>query len=195
MSDNKINRREALKRVGYLLGSAVSAPVALGFLNGIQAKPGITWKPDFFTESQAKSISIVTDIIMPKTDTPAASELGVPKYIESIVGTIWGPFERDRFMKGFEYFLERAKDDLRTDFHKASATMQKAFVEKRHRQIFGDDIDWSKRPFLWSMKELTITGYCTTEIGATELLQHLTIPGEYRPCISVEEAGGKTWAT
>lgn len=195
MPNNRIDRREALKRVGYLLGGVVSAPVALGFLNGLKAEPGVNWKADFFTETQAQTVSLIADIIMPETDTPAASELGVPKFIEDMVGKVWSRPGRDRFMEGFEFFLERAKDDLRMDFHKASPTMQKAFVHKRHRQIFDDVIDWSERPFLWEMKELTITGYCTTEIGATKLLQYQAIPGDYRGCISLEEAGGRTWAT
>ncbi|MEX0845357.1 MAG: gluconate 2-dehydrogenase subunit 3 family protein [Balneolaceae bacterium] len=195
MPDNKINRREALIRVGYMLGGAVSAPVAIGFLNGLKAEPGLPWNPEFFTADQAKTISIVADIIMPETDTPAASELGVPKFIEDMVSKVWSPKDRQRFMDGFDFFLERSNDDLRMDFHVASATMQKAFVTKRHRQIFGDEIDWSKRPFLWSMKELTITGYCTTEVGATQLLQYQAIPGGYEGCISLEEAGGRTWAT
>ncbi|MEX0719216.1 MAG: gluconate 2-dehydrogenase subunit 3 family protein [Balneolaceae bacterium] len=192
---NVISRKEALKRVGYILGGAVSAPVALGFLKGVKAEPGLSWNPDFFNEAQAKTLSIVSDIIMPETDTPAASALGVPKFIEDIVGKIWEPQHQERFMEGFEFFLERAKDDLRMDFNDASEIMQTAFVKKRHRQIFGGDVDWSQRPFLWSMKELTITGYCTTEIGATQLLQYQAIPGGYKPCISLEEAGGRTWAT
>lgn len=195
MSDQKINRREALKRVGYLLGGAVSAPVALGFLNGLKAEPGLAWNPEFFNEEQSKTIELVADLIMPKTDTPAASELGVPKFIEDMVSKVWSKRERDHFMEGFEFFLVRADDDLRGPFYKASSTMQRAFVNKCHRQIFEGEIDWSKRPFLWSMKELTITGYCTTEVGATQLLQYRAIPGSYQGCMPLEEAGGKTWAT
>ncbi|SMO80920.1 gluconate 2-dehydrogenase subunit 3 family protein [Gracilimonas mengyeensis] len=189
-----MNRRQALKSIGVLLGGAVSAPVAMGFLNGVKAEPGLSWNPSFFSETEAKIVSLVTDIIMPETDTPAASELGVPKFIEDMVGKVWDPYSRERFMNGFEYFQERALDDLRMDFYKASPTMQKAFVNKRHRQIFGEVVDWSERPFLWSMKELTITGYCTTEVGATQLLHHDPIPGGYEGCVSLEETGGKTWA-
>lgn len=196
MSDQpkKINRREALKSIGVLLGGAVSMPVAMGFLNGVKAEPGLNWQASFFSVEQAKTVSLVADIIMPETDTPAASELGVPKFIEDMVSKVWNPYDRQRFIEGFDYFLERAKDDLRMDFHQAKPAMQKAFVNKRHRQIFEGVIDWSERPFLWSMKELTITGYCTTETGAKQLLNYKPIPGGYEGCISLEETGGKTWA-
>lgn len=195
MAEHNINRREALKRMGFLLGSAVSAPVALGILNGLKAESGIAWNPEFFSQEQSETIAIVADIIMPKTDTPASSALGVPKYIEDMVSKVWSELDRKQFMEGFDYFLIRAEDDLRGPFNEASSTMQKAFVNKRHRQIFEGEIDWSKRPFLWSMKELTITGYCTTEVGATELLQYKAIPAFYDGCMPLEEAGGKTWAT
>lgn len=193
---NTMNRREALKRVGYLLGGAVSAPLAFGFLNtGLRAEPGIKWVPEFFSASQAKTVSIVSDIIMPATDTPSASELGVPKFIEGMVGEVWSPTDRERFVNELETFLRKAKADLGKDFNDASSSEQKAFVHKRHEQIFGGNVDWSQRPFIWSMKELTITGYCTTEVGATKLLQYEAIPGGYEGCISLEEAGGRTWAT
>ena len=47
--------------------------------------------------------------------------------------------------------------------------------------------------FYKMVKELTITGYCTSEEGATKLLKYLPVPGEYKPCIPLSEVGG-AWA-
>ena len=50
--------------------------------------------------------------------------------------------------------------------------------------------------FLLSVKELTMLGFFTSEAGATQVLQYQAVPGAYKGCVPVSEAGnGKTWAT
>ena len=51
------------------------------------------------------------------------------------------------------------------------------------------------RPFILTMKELTLLGFFTSEVGATQILQYLPVPGRLQSCIPLSEAGnGKTWA-
>jgi len=51
------------------------------------------------------------------------------------------------------------------------------------------------RPFIITMKELTLLGFFTSQVGATQILQYLPVPGRLQGCIPVSEAGnGKTWA-
>ncbi|MET0718044.1 MAG: gluconate 2-dehydrogenase subunit 3 family protein, partial [Pseudoxanthomonas sp.] len=53
-----------------------------------------------------------------------------------------------------------------------------------------------RRPFILTMKELTMLGYFTSEPGATQVLQYRPVPGAYHACIPLARAGnGKTWAT
>ena len=52
------------------------------------------------------------------------------------------------------------------------------------------------RPFVLMMKELTMLGFFTSKPGATEVLQYEPVPGAYKGCLPLSEAGnGKTWAT
>jgi hypothetical protein len=45
-------------------------------------------------------------------------------------------------------------------------------------------------------KELTMLGFFTSEIGATQILQYIAVPGPYRGCLPLSQTGnGKTWAT
>jgi gluconate 2-dehydrogenase gamma chain len=54
----------------------------------------------------------------------------------------------------------------------------------------------TQRPFILTVKELTMLGYFTSEPGATQVLQYSPVPGAYKGCVPVSEAGnGKTWAT
>ncbi|MDQ2656828.1 MAG: gluconate 2-dehydrogenase subunit 3 family protein, partial [Bacteroidota bacterium] len=53
-----------------------------------------------------------------------------------------------------------------------------------------------KRPFILMMKELTMLGFFTSQAGATQVLQYEAVPGAYKGCIPLSEAGnGKTWAS
>jgi hypothetical protein len=44
------------------------------------------------------------------------------------------------------------------------------------------------------MKELTLTGYFTSEVGATKALRYVAVPGKYEGCIDYKK-GDKAWAT
>jgi hypothetical protein len=44
------------------------------------------------------------------------------------------------------------------------------------------------------MKQLTLLGYFTSEIGATQALRYVAVPGKYEGCIPYKK-GDKAWAT
>ena len=44
------------------------------------------------------------------------------------------------------------------------------------------------------MKQLTLLGYFTSEIGATKALRYIAVPGKYEGCVPYKK-GDKAWAT
>ncbi|MEN9349871.1 MAG: hypothetical protein RL372_849, partial [Bacteroidota bacterium] len=44
------------------------------------------------------------------------------------------------------------------------------------------------------IKQLTLWGYFSSEIGATQALRYVAIPGKYEGCIPYKK-GDKAWAT
>lgn len=190
-----INRRDALRKTAYIMGGTLMAPTIAGILKGCSPKADLNWTPAFFTEDQARLITSLTDIILPKTETPAASELGVPGFIEEMVSQVSSPEQQTAFMNSLAAFDQEAKDSLGSAFNELSSEQQSEFANQKHEEMKSGDIDRRNPPFMWTMKELTIAGYCLTEVGSNQMLQHVFIPGEYKGCIPVEEAGnGKTWA-
>jgi gluconate 2-dehydrogenase gamma chain len=191
-SNNLIDRKEALKRVSYLLGGAISAPTVLGFLNGCTAS---TASAKGFSLEQMNFLGKVSDVIIPKTDTPGASEVGVPKFIDDMIFLFWDEKGRADFIAKMEAFEKKAASELGKPFTEASVDEQKSFVQKEHDAVFGGNVDWdAPRPFIWMMKELTITGFFSTEAGMTQVLQYKLVPGYWDGCLTFEEAGGKVWA-
>ena len=100
-SSNHISRKEAIKRTGILLGGVVFAPNILGVLNGCKATPGVDWEPVLFSNEQAKLVEALTDIIIPETDTPSASQAGVPAFIESMVNEVYTEDQKNESQKSY----------------------------------------------------------------------------------------------
>lgn len=192
-SRNTINRKEALKRVSYLLGGTISAPTVLGFLSGCTASTAL---PKNFNPDQIQFLSQVSDVIIPATDTPSASEIGVPKFMDDMIFTIWENDDRQYFLDSMSEFQQKAEHDLGKPFIEASEQQQTDYINKEHDAVFGGDVDWdAPRPFIWMMKEQTIAGYFSSEEGMTQVLQYAMVPGRWDGCLTFEEAGGKVWAT
>jgi hypothetical protein len=193
-----MDRREALKRTAWIMGGAVSAPAIMGILKGCAAKPTIDWTPVFLSADQGTLISQVSEIIIPKTDTPGAKEVGVPGFIDQIVKECYKKEDQDKFLEGLKAFDDEAKKEYGDPFIELDAEQQAAFVKKVHdKAVNTEDVGTPpNRPFILAVKELTMLGYFTSEPGATQVLQYNPVPGSYKGCIPVSEAGnGKTWAT
>jgi gluconate 2-dehydrogenase gamma chain len=188
-----MDRREALKRTALVVGGILSAPTIAGILNGCTAKPTINWKPQFLSEDQGILISQLSEIIIPKTDTPGAIEVGVPGFIDIIVKDVFDDKEQTHFMKGLDDFSKTAAQEYGDPFIELSAEDQTAFVKKTHDAAIKNN---AKNSFILKVKELTVAGFFTSEVGATQVLQYQAVPGAYKGCLPISETGnGKTWAT
>ncbi len=194
-----MDRREALKRTAWLMGGVVSAPAIMGVLKGCTAKPGIDWKPEFLNEDQASLVTQVAEIIIPKTDTPGAKDVGVPSFIDQILKEVYSPEDQQRFINGLQAFNDEANKAYGDNFNDLDQADQTAFVKRIHDEAVQAERATNpapKRPFILMMKEMTMLGFFTSEAGATQVLQYNPVPGSYKGCIPLSEAGnGKTWAT
>ena len=191
-----MNRREAIQRTAMVLGYAVSAPALAGILNGCKTAPELTYTPVFFTYDQASLISEVAEIILPKTDTPGAKDVGVPGFIDQMLKEVYPLKDQDRFMKGLAEFEEDSKKTYGDRFALCEPEQQLELVKKYHDAAIAGvkDTSITDRPFILMTKELTMLGFFTSEPGATQVLQYAPVPGAYHGCLPLAEVG-KTWAT
>jgi len=192
-----IDRREALRKTALVMGAAVSSSTIIAFLQGCKSTPALNYKPVFFTEDQARLISEVAEIILPRTDTPGAKDVGVPNFIDMLINDCYKPEDQKEFVDGLTKFDEEAKKSYDNSFVSMDADKQKEYVKKVHSEAIEarkKDKD-APRPFILKLKELTMLGFFTSEPGATQVLQYNQVPGAYHGCVPLSEAGnGKTWA-
>ena len=190
---NNIDRKEAIKRTALLIGGAVFAPNVLGVLKGCTAEPGVEWEPVFFSDSQASLVSSLADTILPADDFPSASEAGVPAFIESMISDIYSEEQQNDFLDGLDEFAENSRIELDAEYYDV-ADDQRYQIAYNENQSALDIKRNQEVPFFLRFKELTLLGYFTSEVGATEVLRFEPVPGVYNGCIPFDEVG-KTWAT
>ena len=175
-----MDRREAIQRTALMLGYAVSAPAIMGILNGCKASPELAFKPVFFTPEIAGLISEISEIIIPKTDTPGAKDVGVPAFIDVMLKECYTKEDQDKFIKGATDFDADAKATYGDVFVDCNGEQKKEIVIKYHSEALAalkSETPPKDRPFILVVKELTMLGFFTSEPGATQVLQYQAVPG------------------
>ncbi len=193
-----IDRREALKKTAWIMGAAVSASTVAAFLQSCKSAPDLNYKPVFFNEDQARIVSELAEVIIPKTDTPGAKEAGVPNFIDMMLKDCYKEEDQKGFLDGLAKFDADAKAAYGDSFVYLKPEQKLEYVKKANETAVAEvkKDPSAKRPFILKAKELTMLGFFTSKPGATEVLQYEAVPGAYKGCIPLSEAGnGKTWAT
>lgn len=197
------DRREAIKKTAWLMGGALSAPTLLGMLQGCTPEPQPNWTPTFFTMEQAETVMEIVDTTLPTTATATgAKDLGIPAFIENMVNNIYDVKYKTAFMKGLTDFDNECKEKMGDPFSQLEPNKKLSFLMQKNKEMqeanrttpFNDKIEGREYPFYWRIKELSLIGYLNTEEGATKVLQHKLVPGQYQGCITLQEAGGRAWA-
>ena len=185
-----MNRRELLQCAAILVsGVSVSR---LGFsLSDEQwtylanAPDYIARTPAYLSPSQREIIAVIADIIIPETDTPGAIAAGVPRYIELMAADWLNDQERGIFDAGVAYMETAIPEEYGLPFVQLNPSQQLQILEAMEAQA--SDSSWyelgnvqrdfvSDAPFICQMKELTIWGFFTSEVGVTQVLQYDPMP-------------------
>lgn len=199
-----MNRREAIQRTALVLGYAVSGPALIGVLKGCKAAPDLNYTPVFFTKEQALLVAELAEIIIPKTSTPGAKDVGVPAFIDTMLKEVYPKADQERFIKALSDFDAEAQSTYGDAFASCKKEDQVALVKKHHDEALakskdGTSFGWWRsgggaKPFVLEVKELTLLGFFTSEPGATQVTQYNQVPGPFKGCVPLAEVG-KAWAT
>ncbi len=196
----RMNRRDAIQRVAILMGGTLSAGAMLGVMNGCKADPKtMGWTPQFFSAEEGSLLEAVAERIIPKTDTPGATDAGVPTFIDTMMKGFFGEKEQTAFREGLLRVEADAKAAHGKSFVSLKPEEQDALLAKFDQEAYDQSKQENRpkdapQPFFRSMKELTLLGFFTSEVGATEFLQYVPSPGVYQGCVPYAEIG-RAWAT
>src|SRR2546430_8051866 len=91
------------------MGGTLSAPAMLGVLDGCRAAENPAWKPQFLSGGQAQLVAEVAEIMIPRTATPGAKDVGVPAFIDAMLKDTYPREDRERYLSGLEAFDAAAR--------------------------------------------------------------------------------------
>ena len=206
-----MNRRDAIGRVALIMGGAVIG--AEFFLSG--CKPTSTQVSDLFDADHVAFMNEVADTILPTTSSPGAKAANVGQFMAVMVRDCYTPEDQKTFLEGLKKLDDAANKksgskflDLntqqRTDLLVDLDKEQKDFTTQRDKDLDADKLKHKgdanyKAPelpkhYFRMIKELTLLGYFTSEVGATKALRYIAIPGHYDGCVPYKK-GDKAWAT
>ena len=190
-----MNRREVIQQMGVIMGGAVVSPSLLRYLEGKTRPSDEGYRRLVFSADNEKLVAEIADTIIPPTSTPGAKEAGVAPLITLLMNDCYAAKEQAIFKAGLEEVEKISNDLYKKSFMDCSSTERIAVLKKMEAAAIADRKAGVKgQPFWFMMKELTMMGYFTSEIGATKALEYVPIPGAYHGCIDLKP-GQKAWAT
>ena len=185
----KISRREALKNTALILG--INVPLTK--LQGAMSVLGIdevSYEASFFDHKNYLLLKDITDLIIPATDTAGAVDIGVHRFIDTMLSEWASKKTKNKYHNGLNLINEFVINRYRKSFINCSIDDQKKILidldnglEKNELSIFFADLKW-----------FVISGYYTSEYGGSVELRYDPMPGTYRGCTTLNE-DDRVWST
>jgi glucoside 3-dehydrogenase (cytochrome c) hitch-hiker subunit len=127
------------------------------------------WTPRVLTAKQNDLVVVLTELIIPETDTPGARVARVNRFIDHVLERAPAA-DRSRFVEGLDWIDARSRNLHRRDFVEVSAPNQTALLAQLADEKNKTSADRIGTEFFRAIKSMTIDGYYTSEIG---LMQEL----------------------
>jgi hypothetical protein len=212
--ESVVNRREAIRRVSTMLGGVAlvgssalwtagctpkgDSAIAVG--DSGAAKP-VGPNPDgpigTFTKEDIAFLDEVAETILPTTaKSPGAKAARTGAFMAVMVTDCYEPKDQEIFRAGM-----KSVDDACTKAHGHGFAMAKP--EERTAVLTALDAEQhafmkTKKPeqpthYFRMMKELSLLGFFTSEIGYTKAMRYVETPGRYDPCVPYAK-GELNWA-
>lgn len=149
--------------------------------------------PRTLNAHQYATVRTMADMIIPRSNTPGAGDVGVPDFVDLMLTEWYDESDRTRFLSGLADVDARSQAKFATHFVDCSASEQSEIMVGLGKEMAdgkeqnGSLPDWINSPslsFYGMFRQLTLTGYYTSEAGATQELHFEMIPDRYDGCLA-----------
>lgn len=197
-----MNRRDALARVAVLMGGTVIG--ADYFLTSCSSpassseKAGETAATKFaLSPTQMSLLDEVGETILPATKTPGAKAAKIGGFMHVMVRDCYTPADQQIFLTGLTKLDEASQKQIGKAFMAADPAQRTAVLTKldaEQKEFTKNQRKDDPSHYFRMIKELTLLGYFTSEVGATQALRYLPVPGKYDGNVPYHK-GDRAWAT
>lgn len=180
-----MTRRTALLKMAVALGATVAGPRLLA----AAFQPG---PPAGFTPADLALLDEIGDTIIPPTHVPGAKAAGIGAFMAMMINDCYEAADQAAFRAG----LAKLPADYAAKYHEpfltGSAANRTAFLNeldreqrnhasrlRKERREAGLPENGGTPHYFRLMKELTLLGYFTSEIGSTQAMRYVEVPGRF----------------
>jgi hypothetical protein len=175
-----IPRRAALERLSLLLGGALSPQISASLMGQVLNEgPSVAVTPE-----QTTLLAEIAEVIIPATNTPGAKAAGVEAFIIRVLRDCHPLAEQESFYAGLAKIDAAGRQAHGKAFAELAPDQKIALVRTTAEQ---------DKAFFKRLREFVVTGYFISEIGATQTLEYLPVPGRFEGDVPMQP-GQKAWA-
>lgn len=136
------------------------------------------------SDAQLALVRAIADTIIPRTDTPSASDVGTEHFVNVIVAEYATDDERTKFLAGLDAIDSRAHAVGGVGF----AGMTPEQRAKEIDALEGGDREVEPARTYWRLKSLVVHGYFTSEAVMKDVLKVQVMPGRFEGSAPVKPA-------
>ena len=193
MNPELLNRREPIVRLAMLMGFAVIGAESL--LSGASVA-GKKTAPSFSDEERTL-LDEIGETIIPATDTPGAKAANIGAFMIMMVTDCYDDAHHAAFKTGLGKIDEASRQRHRRSFLASTPAERTAMLNELDAEQSAHQAQKKKDEpthYFRILKQLTLLGYFTSEIGCTKALRYLEVPGAYRGSEPYKK-GDRAWFT
>lgn len=194
-----IDRREAIRRVSALLGG-IALVGGSGLLTACEREQPRAAASGAgagtFTTEDIGFLDEVAETILPETKTPGAKAAQVGAFMALMVTDTYDDRDQQIFRDGMRKLDAACQTMHSVSFMAATPQQRLALLEQldREQKTYMDAREGdAPAHYFRMMKELTLLGYFTSEIGYTKAMRYVEAPGRFDPCVPYKP-GETAWA-
>jgi hypothetical protein len=167
-----MNRREAVKTTGVLLGGVLITSAGLTACKHESRNIGVGVLNN---EDQALIEEIADTLLPPTATSPGAKAAGVGPVINLLLTDCRETDEQKRIVDGLKQFRSTVGDHF--------ASMSQANRENWLRRIDGEARAAGGKHYFTLIRELSLQAYFSSEVGMTKALRYVMTPGKWVGCV------------
>jgi hypothetical protein len=135
-----------------------------------------------FSAADIALLDEIGETIIPATDIPGAKAVGIGGFLAMMITDCYTPAEQQMLRDGIGRLASGYAQRFGGPFVAGSAADRTAYLNEldREQKAYHQNLAPDAQPHYFRvLKELTILGYFSSEIGATQAVRYAEVPGGY----------------
>jgi hypothetical protein len=171
----EISRRDAVLQLATLIGATTIVP-------RLAAATFDLTQTGSFAAADIALLDEVGDTIIPPSDVPGAKAVGIGAFLAMMMTDCYTPAEQRVLRDGLRALASGFVTRYGRDFVSGSGEERTAFLndlDREQREHHARLEPGGQPHYFRTLKELTILGYFSSEVGATQALRYAEVPGSF----------------